>query len=232
LNMSADKLLLENFVKENNSLKGDLDDSLKEIETLKTSNSELTEENASHKANASDAKAIEEKLTASEVVVKELTEKLAEYEDLGSVDEIDTALTEGKELVVEYKQFGAPVEIEEALTQAKDRIVEYKKLGSVDEIDTAFERMREINNKRKGEKNDVRAEEFAQEIGAPVEAVKKVYGKLEEDEIKEMFKDILATKKAGDRFSKSSKRIEEKTPGERPRYFDKENGSRLQESFK
>jgi hypothetical protein len=234
MSVSADKELLENFVRENNSLKKDLDGSLTENETLKSSVGEIKEELETLKTNAKNAEGLTEKLAASDVTVAELQEKLKAYEELGTVEEIDTALTEGKELVSQYKAFGAPSEIEEALTQAKDKIVEYKKLGSVEEIDTAFERMREINKKRKGEKNDTRAEEFAKEIGAPVEAVKKVYEHISEDEIKEMFKDVVQTKRAGDRFAKTTSKVTEKKDGEeeRPRYFDKDNATRLQESFK
>ena len=233
IDMSADKELLENFVRENNSLKKDLDGSLKENESLKSSVNEVKEEIDALKSNAKNATELTEKLTASDVTIAELKEQLAAYEELGSVEEIDTALTEGRDLVREYKAFGAPSEIEEAMTQAKDKIVEYKKLGSVEEIDTAFERMKEINKKRKGEKNDSRAEEFAKEIGAPVEAVKKVYPHISEDEIKEMFKDVVQTKRAEHRFTKTTSKIDErKGDEERPRYFDKNNATRLQESFK
>ena len=233
IDMSADKELLENFVRENNSLKKDLDGSLKENESLKSSVNEVKEEIDALKSNAKNATELTEKLTASDVTIAELKEQLAAYEELGSVEEIDTALTEGRDLVREYKAFGAPSEIEEAMTQAKDKIVEYKKLGSVEEIDTAFERMKEINKKRKGEKNDSRAEEFAKEIGAPVEAVKKVYAHISEEEIKEMFKDVVQTKRAEHRFTKTTSKIDErKGDEERPRYFDKNNAQRLQESFK
>jgi hypothetical protein len=241
--MAADKELLEQVVRENGSIKKDLDDALTENERLK------------HDAASAKEKAdsLEEQLSN----VSEKAELVKQYEDLGTPEEVQEALSVAKDLLRQYKPHGTPDEIEtkleshademkkyeavgtadevdEALDIAKARLAEYKELGTPDEIETAFSMMREGIKTRKDEKNESRSGKLAEELKVDVEKVKKLAESMDDDEIREFFKDMKTSSKATNRFKKTSN-VNEGTDGnegdEKEGHFDKPIGKRLMESF-
>lgn len=245
---TVEKELLESFVKENNTLKSDLSETLTENEKLKA---QLVERESQLEV----LKDVSERAKKAEKSLDESNTQIEEYKKLGTPEEISTALEEGlaaikaykdlgtpeaiteakeklETLTKAYEDLGSPEEIGEALDKAKAVISEYKELGTVEEITAAFDRIEEEVAKTKEEQNEAKAEELAKDIGVSVDAVKKVYGKLEEAEIREMFKDVSESVKTKTRFQKKgdSTVSESKEEKERP-YFKKSHGKRLMESF-
>ena len=238
----VDKELLEQVVRENGSIKKDLDDALTENESLK------------HRAASEKERA--DSLQEQLKTVSEKAKSVDEYAELGTPEEIGEALSVAKELldqykkhgtpeeigtkveslqsqVDEYEELGTPEEVDEAISVARERLAEYKDLGTPDEIETAFGMMREAVKSRKEERNESRAEKLAEELKIDVEKVKRLTESMDDDEIREFFKDVQTSTKATNRYKKSvneNKDGNEKEEG-KERYFDKPVGRRLMESF-
>jgi hypothetical protein len=239
--MAADKELLEQVVRENGAIKRDLDEALTENEKLK------------HEAVSA-----KERVEVLENQLSDASEHallVKQYEGLGTPDEVQEALSVAKDLLRQYRVNGTPEEIrvkfdsqedeiqkfeslgtsdeiDEALELAKSKLEEYRDLGTPEEIDTAFNMMRESIVARKDERNDVRAERLAEELRIDVSKVRKLAESMDDEEIREFFKDVKTSTKYSSKFKKTSSVSESvEEDDEKVGHFDKPIGRRLMESF-
>lgn len=186
----------EGYVKELKDLretleatKGELDAINKENETLVATNGEL-------------------------VAKKEI---LAKYEALGSVEEMTDLVEKAPAIVKEWKEFkkldDSASDIREALTMAETVISQYEEIGKPHEITEAFGLLEgfkakvdeigtiaEINKaldlleahaaKEDERKRNESVAKLAKKLGVAEAKIAKVYGKLSEKEIEEMFEGL------------------------------------------
>ena len=215
---SMDTALLEAKVKENLKLQEDLEKALGEVEELKKKVSVLEAKNEELAKKAEEKDKLEERM-------KELEEKLNAYAPIGTPEEIDEALTKAKEvleayrdlgtpeeieeafdkvesLIRRYSELGTPEEIDEALTKAKEVLEAYSELGTPEEIEEVFDRVEALVSETLEEVKEKRIAELAGELGVPKEMVAKVYDKMDEDEIREFFKEFSEQVKIKSKYEK------------------------------
>lgn len=152
------------FLKDRNKSNEDkLEESRTKIEGIFEANSDLKADNTTLKAENSDlTKQVSENINENQT----LTKQNDAYEDLGTVKDIDKALSESIDVIRSYKDLGTIEELT-FLTEKKrftekdtDLIETYKKLGSPDDISAALDKLESIiNQKIESELTDL-AEEF------------------------------------------------------------------------
>lgn len=235
--------LLEKVVRDNTDLKSNLDKALVEVQ-------KLTADIAIMASANSNLKAISDKLP-------KVRENLSKYADLGSPDEVAKALAEAEKIITAYKALGSVKSITEALDKATKRITEYKDIGSVREINSAldksiavvesykelgtpveikeaFTRMEKTVGGIKENKAKLRIAELAKELNVSEENIRKVYGKLTEKDIKDLFSKVQESNNLSNKYINRSPVNEKKTSASTskgPKAMDESAGKRLMGAF-
>lgn len=239
---NTNKELLEQLVKENGSIKGSLDDSLREntkleedLDIVTDENNHLKEQLKKYTDQDQTVKAYEGLGTPEEIEksLEEANNELKGYREIGTVEDINTAFDEGRSLLNKYKEIGTIEEIKQALSIARDEIKEYREIGTVQEIKEAFDKTQILVNSTKSQKDEKKIKELATELKVSEEAVKKVYGKLSEAEIKEFFKDVSETNKYGQKYRKNTKDESNLNEGrhKKAKIFEESAGQELMNSL-
>jgi vacuolar-type H+-ATPase subunit I/STV1 len=233
--------LLESLAKENGSLKVNLDEAAKEVVSLKDSNTALAESNRHIKSEAdrmrSQLKMLEryKQLGSPEEldrVLSEAEKQGSKIKAIGGVAKCSEALDKSAQILTKYRKIGTPAEITEALHKSKATVQAYAKFGKVSEIDAAFVQAESVVRVHKADKSKKRISELARELKVSEDAVKKVYGKMPEPELKEFFKSLGEVRGPAAIFRKSGatgKSVNESKEFES--VMSKSRAARLMESF-
>jgi hypothetical protein len=166
-----------------------LDQVNKENDVLVKSNESLTE-----------AKTILEGYQALGTV-EELTEMLEkspkiikEWSDFSKIgdtaSEIKEALELSEKVITAYEEIGKPHEIVEALELLEGFKNQVDAIGTVEEINQAVDLLEEYSSKQKEAKTQAEITELAKELNVSEEKISKVYGKISNEEIREMFEGL------------------------------------------
>ena len=253
--------LTEALSSENLSLRGDLSGALAKVNEANEQLAKLTAENSELKKVADKAAKLESQVaeykllgTPEEInkVFKAVEQREATYKSLGTVEEIEEALDKGKEAILAYQALGTPKEIKEAFDVSMNVLGEYKKFGSVRELDTTMTVVEKMMETIKTDKRAAKVEALSAELGVEKSIVESVYGKLSEDEIRNLHKAVAkkpvtesknsqkpaAKPTAQERFQKpatktvtESKENKDKSKDEFNRKFGKSLGASLIETF-
>jgi len=233
-------VLIENLAKENGSLKAELEKAVKEVDSLKASNAELSEER--------------KRLTESLRKARLYEHELRAYKELGSPSEISSVFNRVEKQLPQYRQLGTPSEIKEALLKAKAAILEYKKLGTVSEIKEVFNKSVRIAEayKHLGNPKDIamvfnkvekmmeskkreeirrEAKEISEQYGVDVKTAEELSLKLGRDGAKKMLETLSQSKKLSIFKKAPSSSINEKKEEAKEKFIEKPLGLRLMESF-
>ncbi len=122
--------------------------------------------------------------------IKEKLELLAKYEELGTYEQLGTALDRAQEMIAKYKEIGTPEKIGEALDRATGIISVYKELGTPDQLGEALDVLEDSVVEQ-------RCEEIAARFGKKSETVQKMYEKVNDFEVVESLLDDVSTKPDG-----------------------------------
>lgn len=237
--------LLEKLAKENGGLKIDIEKIGTELDTVKGQNLILAKETNDLKAKLDKqqrAEALVEKYRALgspeeiERVLDISENRLNQLKELGTVAEIRKALELSEKALGEYAKIGTHREINEALDKAIAVVESYNELGSPAEIREAFDRMESRVETLRKDRSEKRIAEMAKELKVSEDKIRKVYGKLPENEIKALFSNVTETAQASSKISEIYRKKEgTKSPAESaPKSeapWKKPLGSRLLEMY-
>ena len=148
-----------------------------------------------------------------EDISKALTESKAlldEYRVLGTPKQLDEAIDKSVELIKQYKEVGTPEEISEAINRSYKAITEYQEFGTVSELKEAFDKMTKVVTTMKNESVDKKIKELSTELHVTEESIKKLYGKVSEQEIREVFKKVNESVTLNKKFTAPAKINEDK----------------------
>ena len=210
--------LTKKILEENAALKIDLQGAIEENGQLKADNSSLLDESAHLKGELKTYKTISTDVEA--------------YRELGSVEQVKTsilealkfsenvkneggfeALVEAKASLEKYTKLGDAGKMEEALTKANELITEYKEIGTPDQIKAVYEKTTGLLESTKAERTEAAIKELAAELKVDEEKIAKVYGKLDEESIRELFAGVNESNKIKSTFKKQSSMNEDKEEG-------------------
>lgn len=118
------------------------------------------------------------------------TEQAEQYKELGTPEEITAAFAKVEETLTAYAALGSAEEIEHAISVGIQTVESYKRLGSVDEINCVLEKFDVMADSLRRQVSESKIKALAKECGVEEAVVRKVYGKMMESEIKELFKDV------------------------------------------
>lgn len=179
--------------------------------------------------------------TESKVISLEEANELNEYRELGTLEEMNTAV----DILESYSELGSPAEIAEMcdivesylelgtleeISDVFDIMEMYSELGSPDEINTAFDLTESYIETSKSKVLDEGAQELASTYGLPLDTVKPLFESMGREGAVAAIESMTKRNedsKVGSRFRKPAKELEESadisTPSSRT--------SRLFESF-
>lgn len=112
---------------------------------------------------------------------------IEKYRALGTADQITEALTRAKRMGEELKKLGSPADIRECLKRAEAKVAKYETLGSIKEIEKVFAKAQKVMEGQKAAAEDLRIKKFAAEMKVAESAIRKVWGKMSEKEMREFF---------------------------------------------
>ena len=205
----------EGYVKEIKELReklevtqGDLDAIKKENETLAKTNEALVEkktvlEKYEAIGTPDEFKSVVEKL---EKIVPEW-KTFKKLED--SADEITEALTLAETLIGQYEELGKPHEIVEAFDILEGFKSKVDEIGTLSEINKALDLLEAHAKEAETRKLTVAVAKLAKKLGVDEKKIAKVYGKLTEKEIEEMFEGLSESDDLDEFRAPGSKKINE-----------------------
>jgi len=175
---------------------------IRENQSLQSSVAAISE---AKKAAEDKVKALEDQLAASNKEVAEAAQKakaLEQYQEIGTVEEIQTVMKIAKEKTEEFKSanetfklklevyedLGTPAQIQEVFAKAEtnfEQLKEFQKLGSLEQINKVMDFAESILDSRDQEKVKDEVASLAKELGVSAPIVEKLYGKMSVEEIKE-----------------------------------------------
>lgn len=193
---NENKNLISEITEEKNKVQVQLSQALEEIETLKSDNAVLTDE-VNH---------LKEENTKFENIEK----VLKEYKEIGSVKEIEEALSKAEDLTEAYEELGTPEKISEvfdkleklgtvdqinkAFDVLEEKVKAYEELGTPEKIGEAFDLFEQFQAEKQAEEDARKIKDIATECGVAESKVVALWDKMSESEIKEFFKDIAGEK--------------------------------------
>lgn len=170
-------------------------------------------------------KNIKEKFGTVGEIEKSIVE-LKEYEDLTSVEDLKSMIS----IFEKYVELGSHEDISEMVSIFE----KYVELGSPSDIEELVTVSKGIFEKLQNDKDSKEIMRISKEISVSEDIVGKLYGKMDESEIKETLNDIAESNKVRDRFGKQDVnedgKSERKTDKGRGKWSTQTSGQRLQES--
>lgn len=212
-------------------------------EGLETANTTLTTENEKLKNDVSELEGVKEILTKYQEIgeveeiktsmkelkkkideykeavgevgdANDLIEKVSEFEEFGTPEELKKKLEKFEELIEEIEPLGDIDDIKDALEASKQLAEKLSEIGSIDEITELFDEISKLveyleGSKKKEEKETKKkteslAEELAEEFGTELEEVKQLLTEGTEDEVREALTEKEDKKKKED-FTEDNK---------------------------
>lgn len=239
------KDLLEKSMDEASKLRVDLTGALKEVDTIKEDNNQLKDENSHLKEDSTVLESYKELGSPEEIKEKlaklpQLEESVKAFDELGTPERVELALDEAKKRIDAFNELGSAEKVGEALDTAKALLIRYQALGRPEQIDKVLEKFKTVIRDYKTSEDEKSIKALAAEIGVTEESVRKVHGKMSEDEIRKFFKDLADQNENKSRYTKAgntttSNLNENKEnnggDGKRLGAFDKSSGQRLMETF-
>lgn len=236
----------EEVESENDKLKAKIAELEAKIKELEGKNSSATDMSDRYKQLGS-PKEIQDALETCENLIKTykaigtpddiskaLTESKAlldEYRVLGTPKQLDEAIDKSVELITKYKEVGTPEEITEAIDRSYKVITEYQDFGTVEELKEAFDKMSKVVTTMKNESVEKKIKELSQELHVTEESIKKLYGKVSEQEIREVFKKANESATLTKKFIAPTKNINEKKEENTGNPMSQSRVNRIMNSF-
>lgn len=180
---------LESALSENEKLKSELAVANNETNNLREENEELVtvkEELETYKEFGT-VEEIKTANEANEAVKAELAEYKAIDTDIEGPSDIVEAIEAASTLIGEYKELGTPESIKECLEKLNEYKSEVDEYGTVEEIEELFNYAKTAIETEKEAKKNEAIKTLATELKVSEEKVSKVYDKLSEEEIKDLF---------------------------------------------
>lgn len=217
--------LLETLAKENASYKIDLERVIRENETLKNSVTTLSDENNQFKA----------KVESLESASTKLAEQEAFFKENGSAKEVTEALKKAHALLESnfkfFEKFGSKKQIAEAFNKSCATVKAYQSFGSVKELEECFSKMEKESKKMHEAKVASKIESLAKELSVSEEAIKTVYGKITESDIRKLFPKVQESARHTNTFRKTEPTKVEENKVEEPIFKKKTLGESLMASY-
>lgn len=188
---------------------GDLEAIKKENDTLAKTNEALNEKKAELDkfltlGSFKEVKSLVEKM---EKIVPEW-KSFKKLED--SADEISEALTLAENLIGQYEELGKPHEIKEAFDMLEGFKAKVDEIGTLSEINKALDLLEAHAKEAETRKKNEAIAKLSKRLGVDEKKISKVYGKLSEKEIEEMFEGLSESDEL-DEFRVPRTRIDENT---------------------
>lgn len=206
------KNLINDLNEEKGKIQTQLDDALEEIETLKSDLSVQTDENNHLKEEL-------EKLGNVDKVLKE-------YKEIGTVKEIETALSEAEDITEAYKELGAPEKISELFDQLEklgtieeinkafdvleEKVSLYEELGTPEKINKAFDMIEQFHAERQAKEDAEKIAKIAKEHGVDESKVEALWDKMDVKEIEDFFNGLSGKKTETNNKNENKNRIYKK----------------------
>lgn len=111
--------------------------------------------------------------------ILEFKETSSSLSDLGTIDEVTTALEEGTKMVSGYKELGTPEEIQKMVES-------YKSLGTPEDISEAFDKAETIVNELKKYQELGTPDEIGEALDRALEMAKEAHKKKETESVKDL----------------------------------------------
>lgn len=118
---------------------------------------------------------------------------LESYSKIGTPTKIDEAFDKAITAVKAYSHLGSPAEIDEAFDSGIREVMAYKEFGSISELKELFEKLENNAVTIKEERNSKKITELATTLKVTEEAIKELWGKLSEVQIKSFFEKMNPT---------------------------------------
>lgn len=209
-----------------------LDQVSKENETLIKSNEALTEakENLEAYKGLGTVEEIEQLIERAPKIM----ESWSKFNEIGDTPEqIKEALLLANKFAEAYEPLGKPHEIKEALDLLVNFKDEVDAIGTIEELNQAISLLESISEQQKVAERKEAVTKLAKELNVTEAKIDKVYGKMTEEEIREMFEglaDDLAQYRPPKTVNENNDEDEEDEDA-LPKSFNRSLASRLVEKY-
>lgn len=232
---------IDRLSRENGSMRATVESALKENEGLKAANQSLVAENKNLAIKADRNESMARQLerfkalgTVEEIAaMMDRAEKvIGEYRRMGSPASVQKALNAAHETLSRYRKMGTDREIQEALERASRTIEAYKGFGSIPEMNALLSRVEADQKKVSENRAKERVASLAKELSVSEDAIKVVYGKISEKEIRKLFTRVTDEDKETNRWRKPAPKMSEgKDPKSKTVMTEDSRGKRLMASL-